>query len=187
MPDDTKTTEERLREAGWVPCPKWAEWHPPGATCAKGSTDPLVPTDEAEKWQAVIAAAEARGRAQAEAQIAKLEQDLEDEMQRRDRFEDAITEAHVALGGDGEWRAHVGGAPPPPHSGTLTRDVPVMARALREEARTAFERGRAQGQREGREAARQEIISIIRETVFPACKCPELQTLFERVRLSEKS
>lgn len=53
-------------------------------------------------------------------------------------------------------------------------------------------RGRAQGQREGR----QEIISIIRETVFPACKCSkhpscgadsELQTLFERVGLSEKS
>lgn len=60
----------------------------------------------------------------------------------------------------------------------------------REEAAEA--RGRAQGQREGRE----EIISIIRETVFPLCKCPkypscgadsELQTLFERVGLSEKS
>lgn len=60
------------------------------------------------------------------------EQEIEDEIQRRDRYHDAVTEAHVALGGDGEWRAHVGGSPEPPHSGHLHLDVPVMARQLRE-------------------------------------------------------
>lgn len=60
-----------------------------------------------------------------------LEQQIEDEIQRRDRYHDAVTQAHVALGGDGEWRAHVGGSPEPPHSGSLNLDVPVLAQNLR--------------------------------------------------------
>lgn len=66
-------------------------------------------------------------------EAAKAEQEVEDEIQRRDRYHDAITEAHIALGGDGEWRAHVGGSPPIGESGHLHLDVPVMARRLREE------------------------------------------------------
>lgn len=65
--------------------------------------------------------------AAAEAAHDELEMQVEDEIRRRDLFEEAITATHVALGGDGEWRAHVGGAPEPPDSGHLHLDVPVMA------------------------------------------------------------
>lgn len=63
--------------------------------------------------------------------LAAAEREVEEEIQRRDRYHDAITQTHVALGGDGEWRAHVGGAPKPPHSGHLHLDLPVMAANLR--------------------------------------------------------
>ena len=72
-------------------------------------------------------------------EVSKAEQEVEDEIQRRDRYHDAITEAHIALGGDGEWRAHVGGSPPIGESGHLHLDVPVMARRLREQKDGAYQ------------------------------------------------
>lgn len=70
------------------------------------------------------------------ARIAELEKKLDQmddvAIQVQGRFSDAFREAHVALGGDGEWRSHVGYQPMPPNSGHLHLDVPVMARDLRE-------------------------------------------------------
>lgn len=47
----------------------------------------------------------------------------------RDRAERALQEAHVALGGDGEWAARIP-RPAPPDSGDLALDVPELARQI---------------------------------------------------------
>lgn len=54
---------------------------------------------------------------------------LEEEIEHRDRAYDALVDAHIALGGDGEWVAKL---PPesPPTSGDLHKDVPELARQL---------------------------------------------------------
>lgn len=59
----------------------------------------------------------------------RADKELEDVMLERDRWEIALSEAHLALGGDGEWVAHL---PPqyPPESGDLSQDVPELARQL---------------------------------------------------------
>lgn len=56
----------------------------------------------------------------------EYEKACEEEIGNRDRFEEAIAETHRALGGDGEW---VGKSPtpPPPDTGDLSVDVPVLA------------------------------------------------------------
>ena len=44
----------------------------------------------------------------------------------RDRAEKALQQAHLALGGDGEWAARIP-RPSPPDSGDLALDVPELA------------------------------------------------------------
>jgi hypothetical protein len=50
----------------------------------------------------------------------------------RDALEHALSAAHVALGGDGEWVGR-NPMPAPPDSGDLARDVPELADALARE------------------------------------------------------
>jgi hypothetical protein len=53
------------------------------------------------------------------------------EIANRDRLEAVVAATHVALGGDGEWCPSVFSDVPPPHSGDLSLDVPVLAAELR--------------------------------------------------------
>jgi hypothetical protein len=63
------------------------------------------------------------------AENAELDKQLDEVMKERDEAEDALQNAHIALGGDGEW---VGRLPPqePPESGDLRFDVPELAKLL---------------------------------------------------------
>jgi hypothetical protein len=72
-------------------------------------------------WVSAVKRADA-----AEAKLAEVEKACLEEIGHRDRFEEAIANAHVALGGDGEWSMRMP-EPPPPDSGDLARDVPVLA------------------------------------------------------------
>ena len=58
--------------------------------------------------------------------VLDLERACDEVMGERDRYSDALANAHVALGGDGEWVAKMPGEHPP-HSGDLALDVPALA------------------------------------------------------------
>lgn len=62
-------------------------------------------------------------------QINRLDRQLGEVIDERDRAQDALQETHLALGGDGEWTLKV---PPeePPHSGDLHDDVPALAKMI---------------------------------------------------------
>lgn len=62
-------------------------------------------------------------------ELAKSEKACEEVMAERDAREDQIVSIHVALGGDGEWVAHLP-SQTPPESGDLGRDCEAMAIGL---------------------------------------------------------
>lgn len=59
-------------------------------------------------------------------EAARHETEMGEVIDERDEMESALSAAHVALGGDGEWACRVP-SPPPPDSGNLSLDVPVLA------------------------------------------------------------
>lgn len=75
-------------------------------------------------------------------EAARHETEMGEVIDERDEMESALSAAHVALGGDGEWACRVP-SPPPPDSGNLSLDVPVLAAqvlARAEAAEKAIER-----------------------------------------------
>ena len=64
------------------------------------------------------------------AQIERLDDDLSEVMDERDRATEALAQTHIALGGDGEWTGKLP-PEPTPHSGDLHDDVPALAEELR--------------------------------------------------------
>ncbi len=65
-----------------------------------------------------------------QAKVDAAEKDEESALQERDASQDALSAAHIALGGDGEWVAKIPSSDPP-SSGDLYLDVPELARELR--------------------------------------------------------
>ena len=59
-------------------------------------------------------------------EAARHETEMGEVIDERDEMESALSAAHVALGGDGEWACRVP-SPPPPDSGHLALDVPALA------------------------------------------------------------
>jgi hypothetical protein len=66
-------------------------------------------------------------------QNTKSERALEEVIEDRDRFGQAITDTHVALGFDGEWTAKPGRTFVAGETGDLAIDVPALARDMRSE------------------------------------------------------
>ena len=56
----------------------------------------------------------------------RCEMEMGEVIDTRDEMESALSAAHAALGGDGEWACRVPSLPPP-DSGNLSLDVPVLA------------------------------------------------------------
>ena len=56
----------------------------------------------------------------------RCEMEMGEVIDTRDEMESALSAVHAALGGDGEWACRVP-SPPPPDSGNLSLDVPVLA------------------------------------------------------------
>lgn len=72
----------------------------------------------------------------------RCEMEMGEVIDTRDEMESALSAVHAALGGDGEWACRVP-SPPPPDSGNLSLDVPVLAAqalARAEAAEKAIER-----------------------------------------------
>lgn len=68
--------------------------------------------------------------AELEAEAAKHERDEGAMIDDVDRANDALQQTHIALGGDGVWAARIP-TPPPPDTGDLSVDVPVLAEIVR--------------------------------------------------------
>lgn len=76
------------------------------------------------------------------AQIERLDDDLSEVMDERDRATEALAQTHIALGGDGEWTGKLP-PEPTPHSGDLHDDVPALAEELRAEVERLYARDAA--------------------------------------------
>ncbi len=94
-----------------------------------GPSEPRHVVREVGEWRDILNMAAER--------IAALERDSEEQQGAHDdaltRWHDAVAKIHIALGGDGEWKAHAGPQPPIEESGHLHLACVAMAERLRAE------------------------------------------------------
>ena len=99
----------------------------------------------------------------AERELAEAERQHLDMADEQERYSDALSAAHVALGGDGEWVAKPGSVCAAGETGDLAIDVPALAESVVRELAEARRRV---------ESLEDVLRSVQRATVF-FCRSPE--------------